>query len=513
MNEKVEKRTNWKATFFWGGYVILLSISIPHTAYVFAAYTDGSLFEWILCIAGASLIEASIYVASWSIYQLVRSGMNVKKFFANFFLYIWILICMITSWWANSIHNAHFQNNTMLSGTANIPYSDLFAYVSGAWPLFGIIFSFTSNIATKDYIDNGPITVDERTPEQIQLDADKQIARLRAEASIKNVRAELRGEQIRKNLKGTVGGTVAGAIEGVRDGLKQEKVEIQTPQVINQVTNQVTVTQEDDPQEDVQQLPQISETYETFDYQPSLDYDKEQKLIEQTLHEEVVLSDSQKLEIALNAYMNNNSVTADEIALLIHVERPAIASFWLSKAKVEAETRKMPSITVPLKANTTQTDTQPTMEPIAISGNGNTPGYAHEIEGTKEETKDEKKEEKRKRKEIIDDTPWEYKTVIGTEVGYSNSSPYFTTNRGLTFASLNTAYQKEPKENKPDTYGYGMRHKKINKENLRKLIENRELDPKFVRFVTVQKPFGKGQATAMTVAVHKDVRDILVSLL
>ena len=45
METKNETKNNTQI-FFWGSYIVLLGVSIPHSAYVFASFTDNS-FNYI----------------------------------------------------------------------------------------------------------------------------------------------------------------------------------------------------------------------------------------------------------------------------------------------------------------------------------------------------------------------------------------------------------------------------------------------------------------------------------
>jgi hypothetical protein len=211
MSNGNEKKRNLKALFFWTSYIALLGISTPHMAYFFSSFTDKSVFEWVLSYGAAFAIEGSVYIATYTLHKNMGYQWSWDRFWANCGLFIWIISCMSVSWLANSAHAAHFKNDAMLTGTDGVPLAGYFIYVVGAWPLFGIIFSMVSNVVTKEYVTHAP--TDTRSVEQIEDDAMKQVARLRAQFVIDSAKSEIRGGQIGNAIKHTLGGAISGLRE------------------------------------------------------------------------------------------------------------------------------------------------------------------------------------------------------------------------------------------------------------------------------------------------------------
>ncbi len=230
--EKKEKgKIDFLGIFYWSSYIVLLGVSTPHMAYFFSAYTDASLFEQFLSYAAACVIEGAIYIASYSIYKLMKKDNSVSKFIAIGLLILWTLICMSVSWLANSAHAAHFKNVAMLTGTDDVPFSGYFQYIAGAWPLFGIIYSFVSKIATEN-VEFIAAIIDVRTPEQIISDSEKQRALLIANANLERTKSEIQGQTTRARLKSGLGSTIGGTLSGLKAGFSH------TDEVVEQLTFQ-----------------------------------------------------------------------------------------------------------------------------------------------------------------------------------------------------------------------------------------------------------------------------------
>jgi len=323
-NEKGNKKTNYRVYFFWVAYVALLSASTPHMAYFFAAHSDLSWFDWTISFIVSFVIEASIYIASWTIYQYLRQSPDFWKIvFKNGFLFLWIVTCTIFSWYCNSIYSAHFEHKEMLSGAGGIPFFDFAVYAAGSFPIAGLIFSIVSRTATKKFEDEVPVKVDVRTPEQIIVEANRQQAILIAQAGLNKTKARLAGETLRAQLSGSVsavgGGLISGAKAALKDATTGNNVEYSPIVDITSV---------------------IEERKRTGNLELLSAPQKEE---DEDIQEEPKLTQEEKLATALQIVREDYDVTDEKMAIALGIDKPSAARFWTLKAKSIIEDEKSPA--------------------------------------------------------------------------------------------------------------------------------------------------------------------------
>lgn len=432
MEEKNDKKKrNYKVVFFWVAYAALLLASVPHMAYVFMSTTDNVWPEWIISYCISGVIEFSIYISSWSIFQLMRGKINWGKVIAIIFLFIWNVVCTAVSWYLNSIHAAHFRNPSMLIGSEVIPGSQYLIYITGSFPIFGIIFSLVSRVATTDYVEL--TQVDERTPEQIIAEAERDNAKLIAKASTNKVKAQLAGENIRNQIQNVGGGLVAGARGVVQEALV--KREATTNQPVEQLDYKIT------------QIDEARERRASGNLQ----------IVSPQTEEEKQYTDDEKLQIAITALKENENITAEEMAVLLHLDKPAAARIWIARAKssIDAENTEIP-------ANEE--------ERIGISAE------------------------------------WpEVKIVDGKSVGFSTIKPFYIEDT-LTFVNISSAYQNKGKN--PEVLGASMKHKLLTTENMRAVIRAKKIPAQYVRFIKVNS-WGK-DSISMAILIDPKVKNKLI---
>lgn len=212
---------------FWGLYIVLLGVSIPHSAYVFASFTDNSFMEVLFSYFIAAMIDVSIFIASYAIYQLDKSKQKHKAAKAG--LYAWILSCVAFSWLANSTHAAHYENLSMLSGAKGVPFFEFFIYIFSAFPLLLFIYPAVARIATRNYANED--VIDPRTIEEIQEAALKKAAQLRADNLLKTTIAEINGDATKNILKSGIGGFIGGIKDGVKEGFAKKEEVVEEPKI------------------------------------------------------------------------------------------------------------------------------------------------------------------------------------------------------------------------------------------------------------------------------------------
>jgi hypothetical protein len=108
MNTKIERFTHG---FFWFGYVVFLSASIPHIAAYFRhfdpATTNGmeDAFYWTIAILIAVVIDVSDVLVSLAV---MKAQANGAKFSDVFGFWLFILLIMTLSWFFNWQYNVVF---------------------------------------------------------------------------------------------------------------------------------------------------------------------------------------------------------------------------------------------------------------------------------------------------------------------------------------------------------------------------------------------------------------------
>jgi hypothetical protein len=439
MKETKKEGINWLKVFFWGSYLTLLGVSTPHMAYFFASFTDASWQEWGLSYAAASAIEASIYISSWAIYKLIINGMTWKKFLGSFFLFLWIVICMSVSWLANSAHAAHFRNAAMLSGTQNVPLSAFFVYIAGGWPFFGLIFSFVSKTATQRNEEVTKVApIDDRTPEQILVDAEKQRALMIAKAKIDMTRAQLDGRQRKEVLKSGIGSFVGGTFEGIKDSFAKNSDQIQYE--LGPLASEVATQQED-------------------------------------IHSDQAYSmrNTGDIDPAHNEYYNNNS----------GYNFQSIIQNSITPTPQPTQLPQAPSVT-PFEPDTSALD--------------DTESEEYQVDED----------------DILFDANssqlWnEVKVVDGSAVKYTSWNPYFRksgSNGGsIIYASIKAAYQEG--KSYSDRCGGNLAMYQLTREKIKKVVDERRIDPKYLRYVRYKH--NSKMSIATTIAIHETVRDALIT--
>lgn len=544
-----KKEFNWNGFFFWFGYIILLLASIPHAAYILAAYTDLSDFEWVISFAGAGLIELSIYVSTFAIYKIFKRGFkwNWGDVLAVFGLLLWNIACTGISWLLNSQHAAHFHHPDMLTGTEGIPLQNFTPYLASIWPVLGIIFSVVSPIVTQRVKEIGEVTVDRRSPEQIKKEAEITIATMRAQAAISLAESTINAQKRETALSSGVGSVISGMKKGVQNGLsKQGQQNDHIDALLNSIGTEVTIeeveeiheTQEQSQQADhpVLELPQHELTQEekqdraveAVEKNPNITDAEMQKLLglenENKAHFWVVKAQSilesrkevyntytpeQKLEIAVNALKANPHMTKEDMATALGTKNAFAGMTWLRRAQEQFVPLEEQRELIGQRVEETISGQEAIEteiyhiedDPVPVSNNGN--GHASQAVQFATTQIAEKKPEPKKTY---------YQLINGDHVGYNNAKPYFEL-EGVTFASITGAYQKAHKKN---VYRSDLAHEKITYLALAQLVKEKKIAQEYVRLVTTKKPFAKTDernAVAVTIAIHESAYEHILNLL
>lgn len=486
---------NWAKFFFWFGYAILLLASIPHAAYILAAYTDLSQIEWGISYLGAGLIEVSIYVSTYAIYKILKMGINWSRAFAIAGLLLWNIVCTGISWMLNTQHAAHFHHADMLTGTQGIPLQSFTIYLASIWPVLGIIFTLVSRIVTQRVEEIGTVKIDNRSPEQIKKEAALERARMIEETKNQIVRSRLSARKRSSLISANVGGVVGSLRQGIQHGIKGEQ---DIDEDFSDLDNlNITVEEEVEEQKLLISEPKQNEAVEVQEPQPIQ-----------------LLTNEDKLALALQAYQDYPNITDEQMGRLLGIENPNKAHFWVLKAQEAAnhsqEAREQLSNEAHLanvpeqddlieeKTNNFEELVPVEEEEVLVASNGHSVQFAtaQAITLPPVETK--------KPKEAY------YKIIEGEHVKYSSARPFFDID-GSTFASIGSAYQKRHSQN---VYRDDLADEKITYKNLYTLIKDQKIAREYVRLVRTRRPFGKsGDAYAMCIAIHPQVRDHILGLL
>lgn len=471
---------SWTKFFFWLGYAVLLLASIPHAAYILAAYTDLSPAEWAISYLGAGLIEISIYVSTYAIYKLFKIGINWKNAAGVFGLLLWNIGCTIISWLLNTQHAAHFHHANMLTGTADIPLQSFTPYLASIWPVLGIIFTLVSRVVTQKVEEIGTLKVDNRTSEQIRREASIQRAKMIEETKNQIVQSRLNARKRSALITANVGGVMGSLRQGIQQGIKGDEHELDID--LHDLDNlNVSVEEEVENQQLLIPEAKQDEAVEVHDPQPIQ-----------------LLTNEDKMALALKAYQDNPHITDEEMGKILGIENKNKAHFWVLKAQTSQEQEEIIAQAVEEKFQNFEELVPVEEEHLVPISNGHSVQFAtaQAITLPPVETK--------KPKEAY------YKVIEGEHVKYSSSHPFFEID-GLTFASIGSAYQKRHTQN---VYRDDLGDEKITYKNLYALIKDQKIAREYVRLVRTRRPFGKsGDAYAMCIAIHPQVRDHVLDLL
>lgn len=540
---------NWDAFFFWLGYIILLAASVPHAAYVLAAYTDLSQTEWFISYAGASLIEFSIYISTFAVYKIFKMGNLRKNWAAIGGLLLWNILCTLISWMLNSQHAAHFRHADMLTNTADIPLQQYTQYMASIWPVLGIIFTLVSRVVTQKVEEIGTVRVDNRSPEQIKRDAAIQRAIMVEEAKTQIIQSRINA----RKRSVAISANVKGLREGIQHGIKGDQ-EIDFEEDFTDLDN-VSVEEV----EDVKELPEPKQeeavevhepqpiklltqedkmalSVEAYQNNPNITDEemgnvlgitnpnkahfwvlKAQEAAKRSQEKYSTLTNEERLAIAINALKKNPHITDEEMAKELGTENKYTALRWRKDAQreivpkqeqeeiitheVQARVEKLKELSsLETATNLTSLEELVPVEEEVVVSNGHSIGFTT----APTQTITLPPVETKKPKEAY------YQTIEGEHVKYSSSRPYFEID-GLTFASIGSAYQRKHTQN---VYRDDLGDEKITHKNLYTLIKDHKVAREYVRLVKTRKPFGKdGDAFAMCIAIHPQVRDHILDLL
>jgi hypothetical protein len=110
MDAKIERFTRG---FFWFGYAVFLSASIPHIAAYFRHFdpaTSGlaNIFYWVIAVLLAVVIDVSDVLVSIAV---MKAQANGAKFRDTSGFWVFILLIMALSWFFNWQYNVVYQTN------------------------------------------------------------------------------------------------------------------------------------------------------------------------------------------------------------------------------------------------------------------------------------------------------------------------------------------------------------------------------------------------------------------
>jgi len=124
MESRIEKFTG---VFFWVGYIVFLSASIPHVAAYFRHFdpTTTNRFEdisyWVIAVAIAVVIDVSDVLVSIAVIRAKANGATLKD---TFLFWIFIFLIMGLSWFFNWQYNVVY-------GTSEFHVVDQYSIASG----------------------------------------------------------------------------------------------------------------------------------------------------------------------------------------------------------------------------------------------------------------------------------------------------------------------------------------------------------------------------------------------
>jgi hypothetical protein len=130
MDTRIEKFTR---AFFWVGYVVFLSASIPHVAAYFRHFdpVTSNHFEdisyWVIAVAIAVVIDVSDVLVSIAVIRAKANGATLKD---TFLFWVFIFLIMALSWFFNWQYNVVF-------GTSQFQAVD--SYTIANWVTIGQI--------------------------------------------------------------------------------------------------------------------------------------------------------------------------------------------------------------------------------------------------------------------------------------------------------------------------------------------------------------------------------------
>ncbi|HEX3642689.1 MAG TPA: hypothetical protein VHV10_15495, partial [Ktedonobacteraceae bacterium] len=108
MESRIEKFTR---AFFWVGYVVFLSASIPHVAAYFRHFDPitQNHFEdisyWVIAVAIAVVIDVSDVLVSIAVIKAKANGATLKD---TWLFWVFIFLIMALSWFFNWQYNVVF---------------------------------------------------------------------------------------------------------------------------------------------------------------------------------------------------------------------------------------------------------------------------------------------------------------------------------------------------------------------------------------------------------------------
>ncbi|MBO0778593.1 MAG: hypothetical protein J2P37_07160 [Ktedonobacteraceae bacterium] len=281
--------------FFWIAFAVFLAASIPHVAYFFASFEPSTgpegVWWWIVSYAIAISIDVTVYLLSWTAFQRYRRYRTPKAVWQHWLL---IVMCTVFSWGVNWAYARQFHSGVMLQSAETVaPWlSSVFPFMASAFPLLGIVYTMMAETITET-------TAEERVEKLEQMKILSEIARQTQLPATTLRRALISGS--RSNMS-----TVANllAARNPREGTEVSEVVKEDTGATRAITGQFVAL-------------------------------SDEKLVSKGSRSSAKVggeSNTDKLQVTMEALKANAELTDEELAELLSLKRPASARFWRLKA-------------------------------------------------------------------------------------------------------------------------------------------------------------------------------------